>query len=124
MAKEDEIKTMKLYHHLDRIESRLLAHRSGCKVDVLELQPGLSEAGKELTRRSGLDNQVTHLSGDFLELPVQHNEYDIVVDDFFLFGDKLTEEDQRTLKQDIYCPTLLRNEEITAFLMMCGFLRL
>uniref|UniRef100_M4BN14 Methyltransferase domain-containing protein n=1 Tax=Hyaloperonospora arabidopsidis (strain Emoy2) TaxID=559515 RepID=M4BN14_HYAAE len=211
MSKEDEIKTMKLYHHLDRIErqlkqlgyadndtpvdpellakldslhffgdepichivkllatmplekkvldigtgfggtARLLAHRSGCKVDALELQPDLSEAGKELTRRCGLDNQVTHLSGDFLELPVQHNEYDIVVgllcflhighwrqlftrcfdslkpggvlyvDDFFLLGDKLTEEDQRTLKQDIYCTTLLRKEEITAFLMMCGF---
>ena len=59
--------------------ARLLAHRRGCKVDALGLQPDPREAGKGLTRRCGLDNQVTHLNGDFLELPVQHNECDVVV---------------------------------------------
>ncbi|KAG7389549.1 hypothetical protein PHYPSEUDO_010194 [Phytophthora pseudosyringae] len=211
MAKHEEIKTMKLYHHLDRIErrltelgytskdvpvdpeqlgtldslhffgdepichivelldeapekkkvldigtgfggtARLLAHRSGCKVDALELQPDLSEAGRELTRRCGLTDQVTHLNGDFLTLPVQTNGYDAVVgllcflhighwrqlfqrcyesikpggflyvDDFFLCGDKLTEEDELTLKKDIYCADLLRQEEIRAVLGACGF---
>ena len=211
MAKQDEIKTMKLYHHVDRIErrlhelgytnketlvdpeqlgtldslhffgdepichivellaavpgetkvldigtgfggtARLLAHRSGCKVDALELQPDLSKAGEELTRRCGLSHQVRHCSGDFLERPVQHNEYDVVVgllcflhighwqqlftrcfdslkpggvlyvDDFFLRGDELTEEDQRTLKQDIYCAELLQKEQLTALLTTCGF---
>ncbi|CAH0493818.1 unnamed protein product [Peronospora farinosa] len=211
MTKHEEIKTMKLYHHLDRIENRLkelgytnkdvrvdpeqlgefdslhffgdepichivellaetptekkvldigsgyggtarlLAHRSGCKVDALELQPDLSDAGRELTRRCGLDEQVTHLDGDFLELPVQHNEYDVVVgllcflhignwrqlfqrcfdslkpggvlyvDDFFLRGDRLTPEDQLTLKQDVYCTDLLRQEQIVDVLKTCGF---
>ncbi|CAH0479234.1 unnamed protein product [Peronospora belbahrii] len=211
MTKHEEIKTMKLYHHLDRIEhrlkelgytnkdtrvdpeqlgtldslhffgdepichivdllgacpsekkvldigtgfggtARLLAHRSGCKVDALELQPDLSDAGRKLTRRCGLDNQVTHLDGDFLELSVRHNEYDAVVgllcflhignwrhlfqrcfdslkpggvlyaDDFFLRGDKLSDEDQLTLKQDVYCTDLLRQDQILTVLRTCGF---
>ncbi|KAI9913078.1 hypothetical protein PsorP6_005728 [Peronosclerospora sorghi] len=211
MAKHEEIKTMKLYHHLDRIDrrlkelgytndetrvdpeqlgtldslhffgdepirhilkllaatpeqkkvldigtgfggtARLLAHRSGCKVDALELQPDLSDAGRELTRRCGMNNQVTHLNGDFLEFPLQHNKYDIVVgllcflhighwhqlfqrcfdslkpggvlyvDDFFLRGEKLTVEDKITLQQDVYCAGLLRREQILDVLRLCGF---
>ncbi|KAH7484187.1 hypothetical protein PRIC1_003491 [Phytophthora ramorum] len=213
MAKYQEIKTMKLYHHLDRIErrlkelgytskddqvdpeqlgtldslhffgdepirnivellaetsgekkvldigtgfggtARLLAHRSGCNVHALELQPDLNDAAKELTRRCGLENQITHLSGDFLELPVLHHEYDAVVgllcflhignwrqlfqrcfdslkpggvlyvDDFFLRSEKLTVEDEHTLKEDVYCAGLLRQEEILAVLSACGFKR-
>lgn len=122
--------------------ARLLAHRSGCKVDALELQPDLSEAATELTRRCGLSEQVTHLSGDFLALPVLANEYDAVVgllcflhighwrdlfqrcfdslrpggvlyvDDFFLRGDKLTGEEEETLKTDIYCADLLHQDEL------------
>lgn len=211
MTKQEEIKTMQLYRHLDRIErrlrelgytskdvqvdpeqlgaldslhffgdepirhiaklladnpedkrvldigtgyggtARLLAHRCGCKVDALELQPDLSEAGRELTRRCGLDNHVTHLNGDFLELPILKKEYDTVVgllcflhighwrqlfqkcfdslkpggflyvDDFFVRGEELTNEDKVTLKQDVYCADLLRQEEIREVLSECGF---
>ncbi|OWZ18793.1 Phosphoethanolamine N-methyltransferase 1 [Phytophthora megakarya] len=211
MTKDEEIKTMKLYRHLDRIErrlkeagyinkdvtvdpeklgtldslhffgdepichlikllgatpdkkkvldigagfggtARLLAHRSGCKVDALELQPDLSETGRELTRRCRLNEHVTHVNGDFLELPVRPNEYDAVVgllsflhighwlqlfqrcydslkpggvlyvDDFFLRGDKLTEEDQLTLQQDVYCADLLPLEEIQSVVRACGY---
>ncbi|KAF1772107.1 S-adenosyl-L-methionine-dependent methyltransferase [Phytophthora cactorum] len=187
MIKHEEIKTMQLYRHLDRIDrrlkelgytskdapwtrskekkvldigtgfggtARLLAHRSGCKVDALELQPDLSEAGRELTRRCGLSDHVTHLNGDFLELPLQENGYDAVVgllcflhighwrqlfqrcydslkpggflyvDDFFLRGESLTNEDELTLKQDIYCADLLRQDEIRAVLKACGFEKL
>ncbi|KAG2788361.1 hypothetical protein JG687_00015669 [Phytophthora cactorum] len=214
MIKHEEIKTMQLYRHLDRIDrrlkelgytskdapvdpeqlgmldslhffgdepichivklldetleekkvldigtgfggtARLLAHRSGCKVDALELQPDLSEAGRELTRRCGLSDHVTHLNGDFLELPLQENGYDAVVgllcflhighwrqlfqrcydslkpggflyvDDFFHRGESLTNEDELTLKQDIYCADLLRQDEIRAVLKACGFEKL
>lgn len=210
--KHEDIKTMKLYHHLDRIQrrlkelgyaqsdvvdpeklgtldslhffgdepicrivellstgatngvkhvldvgtgfggtARLLAHRSGCKVDALELQPDLCEAGKELTRRCGLHDLVTHVNGDFLQLFVTPDTYDAVVgllsflhignwrelfqrcfdslkpggvlfvDDFFLRGQELTSEDTQTLKEDIYCSDLLRQEEILAVLAACGF---
>ncbi|GMF64517.1 unnamed protein product [Phytophthora lilii] len=211
MTKHQEIKTMKLYHHLDRIErrlaalgysskddrvdpeqlaaldslhffgdepicrvlellaetpeektvldigtgfggtARLLAHRGGCKVVALELQSDLSEAGRELTRRCGLEDQVMHVNGDFLELPTQINEYDAVVgllcflhignwrplfqrcfdslkpdgvlyvDDFFLRGETLTASDENTLKKEIYCAELLRREEIVSVLCACGF---
>ncbi|KAG1701153.1 hypothetical protein DVH05_011389 [Phytophthora capsici] len=211
MTKQEEIKTMKLYHHLDRLErrlkelgytskdvpvdperlstldslhffgdepicrivelldetpgekkvldigtgfggtARLLAHRSGCKVDALELQPDMSEAGRELTRRCRLDGQIAHINGDFLELPVQENEYDAVVgllcflhigrwsqlfqrcfdtlkpggflyvDDFFLRGKELTKDEEHTLKKDIYCSGLLHQDEICEVLSVCGF---
>ncbi|POM80257.1 Methyl transferase-like protein, partial [Phytophthora palmivora] len=98
--------------------ARLLAHRSGCKVDALELQPDMN----------------------FLELPVQRNQYDAVlfqrcydnlkpggvlyVDDFFIRGEKLTLEDEHTLKQDIYCADLLHVEELRTVLSACGFEKL
>ncbi|TMW58664.1 hypothetical protein Poli38472_010223 [Pythium oligandrum] len=59
--------------------ARLLAHRTGVQVDALELQPDLSDTGRELTRRCGLERQVTHLTGDFLVRPVTHERYDVIV---------------------------------------------
>ncbi|KAG7400478.1 hypothetical protein PHYBOEH_005506 [Phytophthora boehmeriae] len=211
--KHQDIKTMKLYHHLDRIDrrlkelgysttdvvdpeqlgtvdslhffgdepirhieelltktpsgngdkkvldvgtgfggtARLLAHRSGCKVDALELQPDLCEAGKALTRRCGLDDRISHLNDDFLELVVTPNAYDVVVgllcflhighwtelfrrcfeslkpggflyiDDFFLRGEQLTVQDEQTLREDVYCSELLAREKIVSTLTACGF---
>ncbi|RLN64026.1 hypothetical protein BBJ29_002391 [Phytophthora kernoviae] len=131
--------------------ARLLAHRSGCKVDALELQPDLCEAGRALTRRCGLGDRISHLNDDFLELVVTPNAYDVVVgllcflhighwndlfqrcfdslkpggflyiDDFFLRGEELTVEDEQTLKEDVYCSELLRREGIVAGLAACGF---
>ena len=43
--------------------ARYLAHTTGCHVTALELQPELHEIGVDLTRRSGLAGQVTHLCG-------------------------------------------------------------
>ncbi|RLN93222.1 hypothetical protein BBJ28_00009144 [Nothophytophthora sp. Chile5] len=131
--------------------ARLLAHRSGCTVHALELQPDLSAAGSALTRRCGLSDRITHLNGDFMELPVAAGEYDTVVgllcflhignwrelfqrcfdslkpggllyvDDFFQRGQELTTDDKRTLKEDIYCSDLLNEDEILATLANCGF---
>lgn len=131
--------------------ARLLAHRSGCHVDALELQPDLSAAGEHLTRKCGLDALISHKTGDFLQLPVARGEYDVVVgllcflhignwpqlfqhcfeslkeggvmyvEDFFLRGEKFTDEDTAILKNDIYCSTLYKREVLVALLEKCGF---
>lgn len=215
--KEQEIKTMKLYHHLDRIErrlrdlgyaptqdtgvdperlgtmdslhffgdepiqrilrllgadnnptsaqkksvldigtgyggtARLLAHRSGCHVDALELQPDMSDAAQVLTRKCGLEALVHHKTGDFLQLPVAADEYDVAVgllcfmhignwpqlfqrcfktlrpggvlyvEDFFLRGAALSPEDAQVLRDDIYCSALYSRAELLAMLAACGF---
>ena len=49
--------------------ARFLAHTTGCHVTALELQPELHRVGLDLTRRSGLEDRVTHLCGDALEQP-------------------------------------------------------
>uniref|UniRef100_M4BMZ3 Methyltransferase type 11 domain-containing protein n=1 Tax=Hyaloperonospora arabidopsidis (strain Emoy2) TaxID=559515 RepID=M4BMZ3_HYAAE len=126
MAKQDEIKTMKLYHlfgshrastervglHRQRHPSETgtigeaglttlfrrrtcwsyrqatrcgasrekgAGYRHGVWRDSLIAGTSKRLQSKDLTRRCGLDDQVTHLNGDFLELPVQHNECDVVV---------------------------------------------
>jgi len=56
-----------------------LAGASQWLQSALEQQPDLSAASRELTRCCRLDEQVKHLTGDFLALPVQLNEYDAVV---------------------------------------------
>lgn len=218
MKDEQEIKTMKLYHHLDRIErrlhdlgyapnqktgvdperlgtmdslhffgdepiqrilhllhsdttdndakkavldigtgfggtARLLAHRSGCRVDALELQSDMSDAARVLTRKCGLDALVTHTTGDVLQLPVAESAYDVAVgllcflhigdwaalfrrcfaalkpggvlyvEDFFLRGARLSAEDARVLKDDIYCSALHSRPELLDLLAAVGFER-
>lgn len=216
LAPHEEIKTMKLYHHVDRIErrlrelddgdnnaahgdaidpevlarvdslhflgdepvrhieqllgdsqhktvldvgtgyggtARLLAHRSGCHVHALELQPELFSAGRELTRRCGLGDRVTHELGDFLAMPATPQLYDVVVgllcflhigrwhqlfqkchdslssggflfvEDFFVRGDELPEQDTVALRDEVYCASLLRRPELLAALARCGFRR-
>ncbi|KAG3118305.1 hypothetical protein PI124_g1362 [Phytophthora idaei] len=154
MIKHEEIKTMQLYRHLDRIDRRLKElgytskdvpvdpeqlgmldslhffgdEPSGCKVDALELQPDLSEAGRELTRRCGLSDHVTHLNGDFLELPLQENGYDAVVGllCFLHIGHwrQLFQRCSNRVGSYIYCADLLRQDEIRAVLKACGFEKL
>lgn len=131
--------------------ARLLAHRSGCHVDALELQPDLSAAGQHLTHRCGLDALITHKTGDFLQLSVAQGEYDVVVgllcflhignwpqlfqrcfdslkaggvmyvEDFFQRGQAFTDQDTAILKNDIYCSTLCTREQLMALLEKCGF---
>ena len=59
--------------------ARYLAHTTGCHVTALELQPELHEIGVDLTRRSGLAGQVTHLCGDALTYPLPLAEFDAFV---------------------------------------------
>jgi sarcosine/dimethylglycine N-methyltransferase len=59
--------------------ARYLAHTTGCHVTALELQPELHEIGVDLTRRSGLEGQVTHLCGDALTYPLPLAEFDAFV---------------------------------------------
>jgi cyclopropane fatty-acyl-phospholipid synthase-like methyltransferase len=47
--------------------ARYLAHRSGCRVTALELQPDLNATAETLTRRCGLSDRVTHLCGNILD---------------------------------------------------------
>ncbi len=59
--------------------ARYLAYTTGCHVTALELQPELHEIGVDLSRRSGLAAQVTHLCGDALTCPLPFAEFDAVV---------------------------------------------
>ena len=47
--------------------ARYLADRTGASVTALELQSDLHDVGADLTRRCGLDGQVSHVQGDILE---------------------------------------------------------
>ncbi|TYZ66728.1 hypothetical protein PybrP1_007514 [[Pythium] brassicae (nom. inval.)] len=131
--------------------ARLLAHRSGCRVDALELQPDMSDAARVLTRKCGLEALVRHQTGDFLHLSVPTNEYDVAVgllcflhignwaalfrrcfaalkpggalyvEDFFLRGTALSREDATVLREDIYCASLHARAELLALLAAAGF---
>jgi cyclopropane fatty-acyl-phospholipid synthase-like methyltransferase len=59
--------------------ARYLAYTTGCHVTALELQPELHEIGVDLTRRSGLEGQVTHLCGDALTYPLPLADFDAFV---------------------------------------------
>jgi SAM-dependent methyltransferase len=59
--------------------ARFLAHTTGCHVTALELQPELDQVGRDLTRRSGLGDRVTHLCGDALSLPLPSAAFDAVI---------------------------------------------
>lgn len=47
--------------------ARYLAESAKVHVTALELQPDLNEVGADLTRRCGLEHQVTHLCGNVLD---------------------------------------------------------
>lgn len=59
--------------------ARFLAHTVGCRVTALELQAPLHEIAVDLTRRSGLAGQVTHICGDALAYPLPPATYDAAV---------------------------------------------
>jgi len=59
--------------------ARFLAHTTGCHVTALELQPELHRVGLDLTRRSGLEDQVTHLCGDALAVALPGGAFDAVI---------------------------------------------
>jgi cyclopropane fatty-acyl-phospholipid synthase-like methyltransferase len=59
--------------------ARYLAHTTGCHVTALELQRELHEVGVDLTRRAGLDGQVTHACGDALTYPLADGGFDAMI---------------------------------------------
>lgn len=59
--------------------ARYLAHKYGCRVTALELQAEVHAVGVDLTRRVGLDGQVTHVCGDVLTEPLPPASFDGVL---------------------------------------------
>ncbi|HUC19741.1 MAG TPA: methyltransferase domain-containing protein [Acetobacteraceae bacterium] len=59
--------------------ARYLAYTTGCHASALELQPELDAIGRDLTRRSGLAEHVTHLCGDALTFSMAERAFDAVV---------------------------------------------
>ena len=59
--------------------ARHLAERYGCRVTAVELQSDLNALAEKLTRRCGLEDLVTHVCGDVLEVPLETGAYDAVV---------------------------------------------
>ena len=59
--------------------ARYLAYNFGCQVTALELQTKLNAIAVDLTKRSGLDNLVTHVCADALNYPYPDAAYDAVV---------------------------------------------
>lgn len=58
--------------------ARTLAAHYGCVVTALDLTRSYVEVAAELTRRVGLEDRVTHLVGDALDLPFTDGSFDIV----------------------------------------------
>ena len=48
--------------------SRWVAHRTGARVEAVELQPDYDGVARTLTQRAGLDGLVRHICGDFLQV--------------------------------------------------------
>lgn len=59
--------------------ARFLAERLGCHVTSVELTDELHEAGIELTRRLGLEDQVDHVLADFLCWDGPQSAFDVAV---------------------------------------------
>lgn len=58
--------------------ARVLAVEYGCRVTVLDLAESYVRAGMALTALLGLDDRVSHLIGDALELPFADGSFDAV----------------------------------------------
>ena len=59
--------------------ARYLAHSTGCHVTAVELQPQLHAIAVDLTQRTGLADQVTHVLGDALTVPLPEQAFDAAV---------------------------------------------
>ena len=86
--------------------SRYLAQATGAKVTALELQEDHHLVGIDLTKRCGLENNVEHLCGDFLDMYLPAENYDAVVSWLALYHipdrDKLLESCLKILKPNGY----------------------
>ena len=133
--------------------ARHIAHRVGCQIVALELQPDLDETARNLTERCGLSDKVEHICGDILEGAPRAGTYDALVswltflhipdretlyrrcfealkpgggfyaEDFFARS-VLTTAERETLAQHIFCHRSPSMEEYRAELMGAGFVEL
>ena len=58
--------------------ARLLAAEAGCRVTVLDLTEAYVEVGRDLTRRTGLEDRVDFVHGDALSAPFADGAFDAV----------------------------------------------
>jgi ubiquinone/menaquinone biosynthesis C-methylase UbiE len=58
--------------------ARLLAAEAGCRVTVLDLTEDYVEVGRDLTRRTGLEDRVDFVHGDALSAPFADGVFDAV----------------------------------------------
>jgi sarcosine/dimethylglycine N-methyltransferase len=65
--------------------ARHIAHRTGCRITAVELQPDLNALAADLTARCGLADRVEHIRGDILETALEPGAYDGVVSWLALF---------------------------------------
>lgn len=56
-----------------------IAKKYGCKVEGIDIDKNLIEQAKKLTKRKGLDRQVSFQVGNALELPYQDDEFDVSI---------------------------------------------
>ncbi|KAI8487878.1 hypothetical protein Bbelb_343260 [Branchiostoma belcheri] len=70
--------------------ARYLAHAAQCDVTALELLPENHDVGVDLTRRSGMDVNVTHVCGDILTADLGEESFDGImsIQVFFHISDK------------------------------------
>ena len=59
--------------------SRYIAHKTQAHVFALEVQQDYSDVGVELTRRTNLENLVTHINQDFQNFSLNESKFDKVV---------------------------------------------
>eukprot|EP01024_Parvocaulis_polyphysoides_P050046 TRINITY_DN4875_c0_g1_i1.p2 TRINITY_DN4875_c0_g1~~TRINITY_DN4875_c0_g1_i1.p2 ORF type:complete len:316 (-),score=35.94 TRINITY_DN4875_c0_g1_i1:214-1047(-) len=59
--------------------ARMVATKTGCQVDALELQNDLHTTAVDFTKKSGLEDKVSHFCGDILDFEIKESEYDVIV---------------------------------------------
>ncbi len=131
--------------------SRYLAHRVGCHVTAVEMQPDLNALAAELNRRCGLQDRIDNLCGDFLTGIARGRDFDALVswlcvlhipDRATLFrecraalkpGGRLfiedicerrpfTESEKQDLAVKVYCPYLPSAGDYAGHLKEAGFM--
>ena len=88
------------------VNEKFRVQTTGAKVTALELQEDHHLVGIDLTKRCGLENNVEHLCGDFLDMSLPAENYDAVVCWLALYliphRDKLLESCIKILKPNGY----------------------
>ena len=59
--------------------ARYIANKTGAQITAIELQSDQHNLAKDLTRRCGLSNKVSHICGDILEYDFKDQTFDAVV---------------------------------------------